>query len=302
MDSRGATYVLTIGLWSERILALAFVLLVSALCLSASAPAGLPDVTVRAARSLQGPGHPGYDVSWPQCSRRDGGYGLPKPRDDARFVIIGLTRGRPFTVNPCLTEQVDHAWMRDLPAHAYTIPAYPTPTQLRRTGDRGPWRTTTEASRLRNSGYAQATFALHTMAAVGFRPPMVWLDVEHLDRQPWPRDTASERVANRQVLLGMMRGFADAGITFGLYSYPRGWQEITDGWQVEEVPVWATAGRSTRSAAQDRCRERSFSGGPVLLAQWYDSVRDSNITCDRFTLVPPVPLVPTQVGAPTEGH
>ena len=39
-------------------------------------------------------------------------------------------------------------------------------------------------------------------------------------------------------------------------------------------------------------QEPSFSGGPVLVAQWYDSARDSNITCAPFTLVPPVTRVP----------
>jgi hypothetical protein len=40
---------------------------------------------------------PGQDVSWPQCSSRQGGYGLPMPSASAPFVVVGLTAGRAFT-------------------------------------------------------------------------------------------------------------------------------------------------------------------------------------------------------------
>ena len=33
----------------------------------------------------------GNDVSWPQCSVADGGYGLPMPPTSAAFVVVGLT-------------------------------------------------------------------------------------------------------------------------------------------------------------------------------------------------------------------
>ncbi len=46
------------------------------------------------------------------------------------------------------------------------------------------------------------------------------------------------------------------------------------------VPVWATAGRlDYPTEAQDRCTQPSFSGGPVLLSQWFDDKRDYDMTC-----------------------
>ena len=68
----------------------------------------------------------GHDISWPQCPVAVGGYGLPMPPTTTRFVVVGLTKGLPFTRNPCLANQV--AWVRShgRPAQAYTMAAFPT--------------------------------------------------------------------------------------------------------------------------------------------------------------------------------
>ena len=39
-----------------------------------------------------------------------GGFGLPLPPASSQFVVVGLTKGLPFTENPCLASQV--AWAR----------------------------------------------------------------------------------------------------------------------------------------------------------------------------------------------
>ena len=260
--------------------------------LTRSAPADLTEVTIVAARTVRGPGILGGDVSWPQCSRALTGYDLPMPAKDSGFVIIGLTHGRPFTDNPCLETQLAWAWSHEVPAMTYTMAAHPTDAQLEATGRNGPWAPTTRADRLRNAGYAQARDALRTLDEAGFRPPMVWIDIEHLRKQPWPIGSTAKHKANRHVLTGLMWGFADARMPFGFYSYANGWKEITGGWRLPEVPVWATAGRRDRDAAVAMCERPSFSGGPVLIAQWYNDVRDDDISCIPFTLRPPVPPAP----------
>src|SRR4051812_45935513 len=68
----------------------------------------------------------GHDFSWPQCPTSVGGGGLPLPPADTQFVIVGLTRGLPFTENPCLQDHVTWAQTNGKPAHAYTIAAFPT--------------------------------------------------------------------------------------------------------------------------------------------------------------------------------
>ncbi|NLT54657.1 MAG: hypothetical protein GXX79_08835 [Actinomycetales bacterium] len=238
----------------------------------------------------------GNDVSWPQCPVADGGFDLPMPRDTAEFAVVGLTFGLPFTENPCLASQV--AWMREraLPTHGYTMAAFPTAEQLTTYGDDGPWSTATRAGRLANVGYAEGTFALASLASVGFEPPMVWVDVEPRSRQPWPTGTATRQAENRYVVTGLVRALADAGVAYGFYSYANGWTEITGGWRLPGIPVWATAGRRGKDAAAAMCAGPSFSGGPVQLAQWYDDVRDDDLTCPAYVHAPPVPWPPSDQG------
>jgi hypothetical protein len=226
----------------------------------------------------------GHDISWPQCPSAAGGYGLPMPPDSTGFVILGLTRGLAFTENPCLADQV--GWVRDhgTPSHAYAMGTFPTESQLAAHGGHGPWETSTRSGQLRNVGYAAAEFAVASMDRLGWRPPMVWIDVEPRRAQPWPTGSATREEENRFVLEGLMRGLQDHGFAHGLYSYAAGWHEITGDWRLPTVPVWATAGRLDHpDEALDRCSPPSFSGGPVYIAQWYDDTRDYDRTCSEFS-------------------
>ncbi|MHA7238935.1 FG-GAP repeat domain-containing protein [Arthrobacter sp. TMS1-12-1] len=229
----------------------------------------------------------GHDVSWPQCPAAVGGFGLPMPPVSTQFVIIGLTKGLPFTENPCLASQV--AWTRtnNKKTHGYAMAAFPTAAQVSTYGARGPWATTTRAGQLSNVGYAEAQFAVASMNRIGFRPPVVWIDVEPRPAQPWPTSTAAHQRDNRLIIEGMMRGLRDSGFSYGLYSYASGWADITGSWRLPGVPVWATAGRlDYPSEALDRCRQPSFSGGRVYLSQWYDDTRDYDVTCDPYAFTP----------------
>lgn len=231
----------------------------------------------------------GHDISWPQCSSAQGGFDLPLPPTSTQFVVLGLTKGLPFTENPCVRSQLEWVRTHAKPAQAYTMAAYPSSSQLLSYRSSGPWSATTEAGQLSNVGYAQASFAVATMARNSFRPSMVWIDVEPRTAQPWPSATAAEQRNNRYVIEGVMRGLRDAGFSYGLYSFANGWASITGSWYLPGVPVWATAGRlDYPTEAQDRCVQPSFSGGRVYLAQWYDDVRDYDITCSpyAFTALP----------------
>ena len=232
----------------------------------------------------------GHDISWPQCPTAVGGGGLPLPPADTQFVIVGLTRGLPFTDNPCLQDQVNWTRANAKPAQAYTIAAFPTAAQLTQYGGQGPWSSSTRAGRLSNVGYAEATFAVAALRRVSFAAPVVWIDVEPRPAQPWPTGAVALR-ENRTVLEGLMRGLHDVGIPYGLYSYTNGWAEITGSLRLPGVPVWATAGRlDYPQEAQDRCGQPSFSGGHVLLSQWYDDTRDYDLTCGSYQFTPlPMP-------------
>ena len=249
---------------------------------------GLAPLTSPAAQAATLSGH---DISWPQCPVSVGGYGLPMPPTSTRFVVVGLTKGLPFTRNPCLADQL--AWVKahGKPAQAYTMAAFPTAAQLATYRTKGPWSSSTRAGQLSNVGYAEATYAVAELKRVGFAPPVVWVDVEPRPAQPWPTGTASRERENRYVVEGLMRGLRDARFSYGVYSYLSGWQSITGSWRLPGVPVWATAGRlDYPGEALDRCRQASFSGGRVHLAQWYDDTRDYDLTCDPYTFTAlPVP-------------
>lgn len=230
----------------------------------------------------------GFDVSWPQCSVADGGYDLPMPPADADFMIIGLTKGLAFTENPCLASQVAFSRTNGIPAHGYAMATFPTADQLATYGSAGPFDPATRAGRLRNVGFNEAAFALDSLAEVGWDPPTVWIDVEPRAAQPWPAGTATAEAENKLVIEGLMRGLHDADLSYGLYSYSNAWKEITGGWSLPGVPVWATAGRlDYPEEARDRCSQASFSGGEVHLAQWTDGTRDFNLTCGTYRFSPP---------------
>jgi hypothetical protein len=248
----------------------------------------------------------GHDISWPQCSVADGGYGLPMPPASSEFVIVGLNgfdpnaavkQGLPFFENPCLAWQLEQTSAK--PRHAYAIPAFPTAAQLSTYGNAGPWSSATRAGRLSNVGYAEAGFVLATLQRVGWRPPVVWLDVEPRIPQPWPTGSPAAQRENRYVIEGMMRGLRDANMAYGLYSYANGWRAITGSWRLPGVPVWATAGKlDYPDEALDLCTRPSFSGGKVYVSQWYDDARDYDLTCDpyRFT---PLPMPPSSLSNTT---
>jgi hypothetical protein len=132
-------------------------------------------------------------------------------------------------------------------------------------------------------GYAEASAAVSAMAGASFRPPVVWIDVEPRTAQPWPASTAAQQRENRLVVEGLMRGLRDAGFAYGLYSFASGWAAITGSWLLPGVPVWATAGRlDYPTEAAEMCTRASFSGGHVYLSQWYDDVRDYDMSCGSY--------------------
>lgn len=215
----------------------------------------------------------GNDISWPQCTEKPG-HGLPLPRAGTGFAIVGLTSGLPFTENPCIERQLAHVSAIGARLGAYSFAAMPTGQQVRTYGTAGPFDTTTRVGQLANTGYAQGLWSASVLQAHAMSVPMVWLDVEARKRQPW----GSNPVENVAVLQGATKALQDKGFSVGYYSYLYGWNQITGGLR-SPLPVWATAGRRGRSAAAAMCSQPSFSGGPVLVAQWYDDVRDSDIAC-----------------------
>jgi len=222
----------------------------------------------------------GNDVSWPQCpagmgipSRRS--YGLPMPAASAKFVVIGLTNGPGFYPNPCLARQTRWAKARHVYTAAYAMTTYPTARQLSTYGLRGPYKGTSRTARLANTGFAQARYNLASMRRAGLASPIIWVDVEPYSVARWSRSIT----ANRTVLAGVVRGYRSAGKRVGFYSTKALWAGIVGSTRYR-LPEWRTAGPRSMATARGRCaRSYSFQGGPAVLAQWWTSTVDHDLTC-----------------------
>jgi hypothetical protein len=228
----------------------------------------------------------GADASWPNCpkgmgipSRRT--KGLPMPRADAKFVILGLTNGPGFYPNPCIMRQVNWARQRGIWVGTYAMTTFPKRKQIQAYGADGPWEPATASNRLRNAGYAQAQFNVATMERVGLTNTFIWVDVEPYPVAPW----TSRQKRNKAVLDGVLHGYGDAGIDVGFYTSPGPWRDII-GSARYGLPEWRTAGGhpwsdTDYSDARRMCRVTPVQGGPILVGQWWDTKRDHDLLCQR---------------------
>lgn len=250
-----------------------------AVILSAAASSASSSVTVAGPASAPrapapGPTAYGNDISWPQCPKGGGGYGLPGPMASASFAVLGLTDGGSFSANPCLADQVASVKASHLWVGAYAISTYPTSAELTRYGGTG-----TLPVRLGRVGAAQAAFNLATMARVGLRSPMVWVDVEPRTRSPWSAST----VNNNAVIDGVIARYEAAGIRAGIYSYGKAWKAVTGGRVLPGLASWVPVGHKGRVVARATCALASYAGSKPWLTQWTDGVRDDNLTCPGVT-------------------
>jgi Putative peptidoglycan binding domain len=231
-------------------------------------PAGPPRAPV------PGPIAYGNDISWPQCPKGGGGYGLPGPMASASFAVLGLTDGGSFRANPCVADQVASVKARHLWVSAYAIHTYPTPAELTRYGGTGAL-----AVRLGRVGAEQAAFNLTTMARVGLKSPMVWVDIEPRTPSPWSAST----VNNNAVIGGVLARYRAAGIRAGIYSYDKAWKAITGGRVLQGVGTWVPVGHKGQVVAKGTCALTSYAGSKPWLTQWTDDVRDYNLSCPGVT-------------------
>lgn len=220
----------------------------------------------------------GGDISWPSCPvgtpgalPKKQGKGLPLPGPKAQFVIIGLTNGPGFHPNPCLAWEVQQARRRGLLVAAYAFTTLPNADQIEQYGDRGPYRT-----RLENAAWQQAQINLRSLKTAGLPTRTIWIDVEP---QPYLSPWGTDVEANRTVVLTVREAYRKAGYATGFYSSDTPWKTITGGLQLPD-PTWVTVGPRGRAAALAKCAAPTFSGGPAVLAQWWDTeVEDLDLVC-----------------------
>jgi hypothetical protein len=239
-------------------------------------PATVSRPTVVSSRRVVGYG---ADISWPNCPKGMGipsrrSTGEPMPARSARFVIVGVTNGPGFHPNPCLTSQLRWVHRHHRRLGGYAMTTYPRLKQVRRYGHSGPFGTGSRRAVLRNTGYAEALFNVRVMAQTGFQVPMIWVDVEPYPASPWSRN----KLANRAVVTGVIRGYRDSGLPIGIYTNRNGWPAVVGAWHLSGYPTWATAGFSRPRHARAMCTTGP-SGGPTWLVQWWRGHRDHDLVC-----------------------
>jgi len=197
------------------------------------------------------------------------------PTDAARFVVVGLTNGPSFVANPCLADQLAWVEERHLLAAAYSVVSFPDARTLAQLRANGPYDGSSRLGALRNVGYQAALFNVETMRRVGFRTPVVWIDVEPVTHFDWSADV----VANGAVVQGMARGYREAGFRIGFYSIGSLWTRVVGSLRFG-APEWRPAGARGLREALNRCGDDwSFQGGTAVLGQWVEDGRDRNVTC-----------------------
>jgi hypothetical protein len=225
----------------------------------------------------------GVDISWPECPTDVGipgrmGQAKPPPPATTGFVVLGLTNGPGFHVNPCIDSQL--AWIRAhrTPLAVYAMTTYPTPADVSRYGASGPYRRDTLAGRLANAGRAEARFNVATMRSKGIRVRMVWIDVETY--HPW--NWSPNHARNAAVLTGVMNGYLTAGYRIGFYSSVYMWRTIIGTGGPRGYPEWRTVGARSASVARTRCTSGSFQGGRAVLVQYWTALKDYDETCAGY--------------------
>lgn len=222
----------------------------------------------------------GGDVSWPQCPRGMGiperrTLGRPMPLPTAAYVVIGLTNGPGFTVNPCLADQVRWARERRLLTAAYAVVSLPDDAAVAEHGADGPYDGSTPLGALANAGYQQALANVVSMRRARLASPVIWVDVEPVPDFEWSGDVTR----NAAVVEGAVRGYRYAGYRVGIYSTPALWRGVV-GDLALGLPEWRAAGQTSRAEARSRCGDDwSIQGGRAVLGQWVEDERDQDLTC-----------------------
>jgi hypothetical protein len=208
----------------------------------------------------------GNDVSWPQC---DG----PTPTNKG-FGIVGVTGGRPFTRNRCLDAQWQWATSGGSAGSVYVnlaSPAYGEPAALH--GPAGDCSLVDLPCQTYNHSASNVEDALAYARASGVDTPMVWLDVEVLNRWSVNDDL------NALTVKAAAETLRKHGIRAGVYSTPYMWRVITGGAR-NGLPAWV-AGASTEADAPSWCDDpaKDFTGGGVWLVQSLPIAFDVNYAC-----------------------
>ncbi|OYV57966.1 MAG: hypothetical protein B7Z69_10365, partial [Actinobacteria bacterium 21-73-9] len=235
----------------------------------------------------------GYDISFPQC-----GGNLPT---GIGFGVVGVNDGRPLTVNPCLSTEIQWA-----ASGLGTTPQFYVNTANPGPSNNPAWPTTqtfpqvcTGADSVAcsydfgwNAGSGSLTAVIAAETKLGATSPGTvaisapwWLDVE--TGNSWQSlytgaaPTAAQLVNDQAMIQGELDFLTGRGIhTVGIYSTSYQWGEIagTTGKTFAAYDAWLP-GYASLADAQAACSYPAFTGGRTAMIQYSSNALDGDYVC-----------------------
>ena len=211
------------------------------------------------------PAATGYDISWPQCAGA-------LPSAPYAFDVVGVTNGRAFTHNPCLSpEQV---WGQTGLLSLYiNVNAPPTDDPHAASGPAGTCAGGDTGCRAYNYGYNSAADAFTYAGTQGAHAATWWLDVETANT--WD----GNQFNNARTIQGALDALGGSGVQVGIYSTPHQFGIIAGSFR-PGVPVWVATGADFATAVAFCDPSHGFGGGRIFLTQYGDTTGfDRDFAC-----------------------
>jgi len=239
---------------------------VVAMCIAA-ALLTLSDFSGTFASGFYPGGMTGFDISFPQC-------GCDYPDAPFDFGIVGVTRGRAFSRNPCLASEFAWATGHPLAPSLYMNLQYPIGATAPKgmTGPKGKCAKADKVCQAYNYGWNAAQDAFTYATGQGAASDHWWLDIEIANS--W----CAKPALNAQVIQAAIDFLHSQGITVGIYSTKRMWNIIAGSF-APALDIWVP-GASSFATAPDFCTPAyAFGGGSVSLVQYQSGGFDAPEAC-----------------------
>jgi hypothetical protein len=229
----------------------------------------LASVTGASASSYYPGGSTGSDISFPQCGAL--------PSSPGAFGIVGVTAGRAFSQNGCLT--YEFAWAKAsgtlAPPSLYMNLQYPigTTASYAMNGPKGKCSQKDKECQAYAYGWNAADNAYAYAKGKGAESSRWWLDIETANS--WSAKTA----LNKLVIQGALDYFGreELGITAGIYSTQRMWTTVAGSFR-PDVESWVA--QATQQGADNSCTTSvPFGTGRVALVQYVSGGQDWDYAC-----------------------
>ncbi len=211
------------------------------------------------------PGSTGYDISFRQC-------GSAYPPTPFAFGIVGVTSGRAFDHNACLSDEF--TWARQSSPSLYMNLNAPigTTSKYGLSGPKGNCTQKDKACIAYNYGWNAAKDAFDYAGSSGATSSDWWLDIE--TSNSWSANTS----LNEQTIQGAVDFLTGQTIAVGVYSTGSMWKTIAGSYQ-PKLPNWVPGAKSVTDAQGYCSTGYSFGGGSVILVQYPNGSYDGDYAC-----------------------